>query len=84
MKNYIGVKVIKAKQMTYGEYKKIKYGDKSNFESTLKEDAPGYMVIYPNPTPPNHMSWSPKEVFEMAYREIIDFEVDLMNEDINL
>lgn len=84
MNNYIGVKIIKAEPKTYGEYRKIKYGSKSDFTPSIEDNAPGYLVIYPNPTPPNHMSWSPKEVFEMAYREIIDFEVNLMNDDINL
>jgi len=84
MKNYIGCKIIKAKPMTYGEYKKLKYGDKANFESSLKDESEGYMVIYPNPGKPNHMSWSPKNVFEMAYREIVDYEIDLINDDIRL
>lgn len=34
----------------------------------------GYHVIYPD----GHESWSPKETFETAYREITDGEKDLV------
>lgn len=47
MKNYIGVKIIKAKPK------------KKNGED-------GYEVMYPD----GYVSWSPKNVFEKAYREI--------------
>lgn len=52
MKNYIGVKIIKARPMS-------KYG------------VDGYEVMYPD----GYVSWSPKDVFEKAYREIdcLDF-----------
>ncbi len=47
MKNYIGVKIVKA--------------DPQN-----KNGRPGYRVKYPD----GYESWSPKEVFEKAYREL--------------
>jgi hypothetical protein len=37
----------------------------------------GYKVIYPD----GYVSWSPKEVFESAYREIGDNEIAFINED---
>ena len=47
MKNYIGVKIVKA-------------------EPQEKEGNPGYKVIYKD----GYVSWSPKNVFEEAYREL--------------
>lgn len=52
MKNYIGVKIVKA-------------------EPEDRNGIPGYKVEYPD----NYISWSPKDVFEKAYRELdcLDF-----------
>ena len=47
MKNYIGVKIVKA-------------------EPKEKNGVPGYAVKYPD----GYVSWSPKETFEKAYREL--------------
>ena len=47
MKNYIGVKIVKAEPME-------------------KDSNPGYRVKYKD----GYESWSPKEVFEGAYREL--------------
>lgn len=47
MKNYIGVKVVKA-------------------EPQEKDSRAGYKVKYPD----GYESWSPKDVFEKAYREL--------------
>lgn len=47
MKNYIGVKIVKA-------------------EPQEKNGVPGYKVKYPD----GYVSWSPKDVFEEAYREL--------------
>ncbi len=47
MKNYIGVKIIKA-------------------EPEKKGEKDGYKVLYPD----GYESWSPKDVFEKAYREL--------------
>lgn len=45
MKNYIGVKIVKA-------------------DPQEKDGRPGYKVVYPD----GYVSWSPKDVFEKAYR----------------
>ena len=52
MKNYIGVKIVKA-------------------EPQEKDGKSGYKVVYPD----GYVSWSPKDAFEKAYRELdcIDF-----------
>ena len=47
MKNYIGVKIVKA-------------------EPQEKNGHPGYRVKYPD----GYESWSPKSVFEKAFREL--------------
>lgn len=47
MKNYIGVKIVKAEPMA-------------------KDGKDGYKVVYPD----GYVSWSPKEVFEKAYRTL--------------
>ncbi len=57
MKNYIGVKIVKA-------------------EPQEKKGKPGYKVVYPD----GYVSWSPKDVFEEAYREL-GCE-DFINEDM--
>jgi len=44
-------------------------------ELQKKEDRDGYKVVYPD----GYVSWSPKDVFEEAYREISDKEFDLLN-----
>lgn len=73
MQSFIGTKVIIAEPM-----------DECTFLSTVKgqdvsgrETRPGYIVIYPNPDG-DYKSWSPKEVFEQAYRPISDAEKELI------
>jgi hypothetical protein len=61
---YIGVKIVKAVKM-----------DKSRFMSlegkkNPEENCEGYMVVYPD----GYKSWSPKSVFENAYRLVSDDE----------
>ena len=66
MKKYIGVKIIKAVPMTRALAE-------SKIQRTIggKETGDGYLVEYPD----GYKSWSPKPVFEAAYRpmETIDF-----------
>lgn len=68
---YIGTKVIYAKPMTRGEYNEYRGWVLPNYE--LSED-PGYLVEYADDNKSNHVahqgyiSWSPKDVFERAYR----------------
>lgn len=72
MKKYIGVKEIAAKPMTRKDY-----NDYRGWEMPENEDGTdkGYLVEYLDGGPPNHpnhenyISWSPKGVFEDAYRE---------------
>jgi len=60
MKLYVGTKIIQAELATRGECYK---GPEMLSSAQAKE--PGYKVIYPD----GYESWSPKEVFEKAYRE---------------
>lgn len=82
MKSYIGCKIINAIESTYWDYFKEKYGIE-RFETFLKdhpENREGYKVIYPPIGDENkpYISWSPKEVFEKAYRIIENSEIELI------
>ena len=71
-KLYIGCKIIKAEKMDECSFlAKHKNEDVSN-----RETRPGYLVIYPD----GYKSWSPQEVFETAYREVMRGEVELFRE----
>lgn len=39
-------------------------------EPQLKDDVEGYKVVYSQPDGSEYTSWSPKDVFEEAYREV--------------
>lgn len=69
MKTYIGTKIIQAEPMDNLTFLEESKG--MSFEGVPK---PGYKVIYPD----GYVSWSPKEVFETAYREITDSEKALI------
>lgn len=62
MEKYIGTKVVKAESMTMTEAQKVLGRELK--PATLEED--GYLVEYKD----GYKSWSPKSVFEEAYREI--------------
>lgn len=62
MEKYIGTKVVKAEPMTMIEAKKVLGRELKT--ANLEED--GYLVEYKD----GYKSWSPKSVFEEAYREI--------------
>jgi len=64
---YVGTKIIDATPMTHGEFAKEKYKEPIETDFSLKnKDTEGYKVIYDG----GYASWSPKEVFEKAYRPI--------------
>lgn len=70
MQNYIGVKIVKAEPMAKGEFEKMKGAVSPLLE---KDDTAGYLVKYPD----GYVSWSPKDVFEKAYR-VLDCEGFIM------
>lgn len=72
MKSYIGTKIIKAEPMDEQEFNEA-HGD-GNRDSTIPASE-GYKVVYPD----NYISWSPKGVFETAYREITDGELNIVS-----
>jgi hypothetical protein len=63
MEKYIGTKMIYADTMTRGEYNIYK-GRKIPPDENPNDE--GYVVKYDD----NYVSWSPKDVFEKAYRRI--------------
>lgn len=74
MKNYIGTKIIKAKPMTRGEYNEHRGWTIPADENPADE---GYLVQYDN----DYVSWSPKDVFETAYREVTASEKAMLSND---
>lgn len=66
MKTYIGTKIVQAEPMHENEWLKGK-----NQESACRD---GYKVVYDN----GYTSWSPKEVFEAAYRLISEQEKNML------
>lgn len=75
MKTYIGAKVVHAKPMTRAEYAAFR-GDELRLRTYEYEDDEGYLVEYTDGGKPNtseykgYVSWSPKDVFDRAYREV--------------
>lgn len=65
MKTAIGTKVIRFEPMTKGEFEKV-------FRRVHPDNSPveaeGYHVQYDNPNGSVYDSWSPKNVFDVAYR----------------
>ena len=72
MKQYIGTKIINAKPMTRQEYNDFRGWTLPSDENGADE---GYIVEYVDGGKANtneftgYVSWSPKDVFEKAYRE---------------
>lgn len=72
MENYLGIKLLKAEPMNrFAFLNKVKNEDIPQNE----EDQPGYHVLYPD----GYHSWSPENVFNEAYRKILDKEYDLLS-----
>lgn len=71
---YIGTKLINARPMTLGSYKAMR----CEAREMVDHHKPGYLVVYTDRVEnlPNtngfsgYISWSPKEVFERAYRVV--------------
>ena len=60
-KLYIGSKLIRAMEMD-----ELTFLSTVNGQDEKHETRPGYRVTYPD----GYVSWSPKAVFETAYREV--------------
>jgi len=70
---FIGCKVIKAEPVSEFTFINLV---KNESVPQDKEDREGYLVEYPD----GYKSWSPKEVFENAYRFVTPDELKLINE----
>lgn len=72
MEQYIGTKIVRAKEMTRGAYNALRGWDLPKDENGSVD---GYLVEYLDGGTPNvvtfegYVSWSPKEQFENAYRK---------------
>ena len=69
MKAFIGSKIIQAEPQDECAFLASKGQDVTN-----RETQPGYRVAYPD----GYVSWSPKAVFEEAYRPVSDGEAALI------
>ena len=65
LRNYIGVKQIRATPMTRLEYNNYRGWEIPDNENP---DDSGYLVVYPD----GYESWSPEKQFKEAYREIYE------------
>lgn len=73
--NYVGAKIISATPMDEVEFLRVVKGE----DVENRETRPGYCVTYP-PIGDEHpyQSWSPKDVFENAYRELTEGETRMV------
>lgn len=67
LKKYIGTKVVEARPMNEIDAESIGYARKNSDNHEWRD---GYHVRYTNPDGSFYDSWSPKDVFEKAYREV--------------
>lgn len=74
MKNYIGIKQVKAQPMAMGEAKERNLLQSSIVVSECEKDKAGYLVEYDN----GYQSWSPADVFDKHYKLSETF-VDRLN-----
>lgn len=77
MQAYLGTKVILAEEMSEGEFNAAFEGKVHPAEQVDRE---GYHVQYSNPGGGKYDSWSPKDVFERAYRKVSEDEKNLLIE----
>jgi hypothetical protein len=75
VKKYIGCKIIAAEPMSEHEFLRTVKGKTDEELSKQETLGDGYKVIYPD----NYVSWSPKKVFEDAYREISMQEMSIIH-----
>lgn len=75
MQAYIGAKVIAAEPMDSAEFG-FKYRVQRGYQD--QEENAGYRVQYSNPGGSVYDSWSPKDVFERAYRLVSEDEAKLI------
>lgn len=68
MKKYIGIKFVEARPMTRNEFNALH--EVRNQDSNVQCSNEGYIVRYED----GYISWSPKEIFEKAYRESYSFD----------
>ena len=74
MDSYIGTKIVRAEPM---EKAAFSFKVRSLEDVTIQPDGhsqEGYKVMYED----GYVSWSPKDVFERAYRRITNAEVHLI------
>ena len=77
MDKYIGVKIIKAEQINRGKFNKQKGVEIPSSDPCFNDE--GYKVVYED----GYVSWSPKNVFEKAYRKFSNDKNTVTQEDVD-
>lgn len=72
--SYIGTKVVQAEELNEYEFLRLIKGVSKSELEKRETQGDGYLVIYED----GYQSWSPKEVFERAYRKITPAEKKLI------
>ena len=81
MKTYIGTKQIKAEPMNLDEFiEQTGRNPYANSSDMHNNNEKGYIVEYEN----GYKSWSPKDVFEKAYKEVISVNSPLIDEKVKM
>lgn len=70
MESYVGLKQIEAQPISLGNYNKYRGWNIPDNKDPNKE---GYLVKYPD----GYVSWSPKEIFEDAYKKSGHFSFEM-------
>ncbi len=81
MNTYVASKIVRAEPMGQIDFLREKWKRErptSLFHTDLRENLPGYKVVYPD----GYESWSPQGVFETTSRLITDDELDLILRDV--
>ena len=74
LKPYIGAKIIMAEPMDGNQFN----ADYRNGQTEYAKGPDGYHVQYSNPDGSKYDSWSPKDVFERAYRQVGEDELEML------
>jgi hypothetical protein len=77
MNAFLGAKVILAEPMSKSQFNEQVKNQRSMLGDNLLE---GYHVQYSNPDGSVYDSWSPKDVFERAYRLVSEDEAKLITQ----
>jgi len=71
MDTYTSKKKVDAEKMTSTQWKEYRKGLTNYSDATLEDGLDGYVVVYNSCKEGEYWSWSPKDVFEAGYNEVV-------------